>query len=128
MTDIVNAFFHKHYPADADTAWVLRQCVNSYGRDYNGTEREKRIFPAMVCADGFEMSVQGHWGGYCEPRGDFEPQYRSVEVSTAPQAEQLLVAHGGTDYDEFSIYGYVPIELIEKIVVKHGGLQSLTGA
>lgn len=121
---IVNDYFKKFYPEDANSAWTMRQCVESYGREYEGKDSAARIFPEMVCADGFEMSVQGHFGAYSSPRGDFEPHYLSVEVSTAPRAEPLFESHGGHTYDGFSIYGYVPVELVAKVIERHGGLAS----
>lgn len=124
MTDLVNAFFRKHYPSDWDTAWESEYCVQGYQCRYKGTEGYgKTIFPEMVCADGFKMSVQGHFGAYSHPRDDFAESYRDVEVMTRPDAEPLLVERGGETNDEWSLYGYVPVETVAAIIEKHGGLK-----
>jgi hypothetical protein len=69
LPDIVNTFFRMHYPDDAREAWEMRSLgCGSYGREYTGDRTANSIiFPEMVCADGFRMSVQGHYGAYSQP-------------------------------------------------------------
>ena len=125
MSDIVNDYFRKHYPADWDTAWETEWCVGSTGRAYKGTAGPgATIFPAIVCADGFRMSVQGHFGAYSRPRDDFAEHYSAVEIMCP--ADPLLDEHGGHDSGDERIYGYVPIEIVERVISAHGGLFSET--
>lgn len=120
-TDLVNAHFRKFYPADWDSNWETEYCAGSYNRRYQGDRNlVSTIFPAMICADGFTMSVQGHFGAYSEPRDDFAKHYNSVEIMCP--AEPLLEVHGGHACGDEMIYGYVPIETVAKIIEKHGGL------
>lgn len=119
--DIINEFFQRHYPADAETAWEMRSCGNDYWRDYNGTDRDRRIFPAIVCADGFTMSVQGHFGAYSYPRDDFAEEYFQVEVM-CPREPILDGGPGGHECGDEMIYGYVPIATVLKVIDKHGGI------
>ena len=125
--DIVNEFFHKHYPADYDTSWEMDYCVGGPERRYTGEAGfGAKIFPHMVCADGFEMSVQGHWGAYSRPRGDFERHYASVEVGYPSEREELLMPYidGDSDTDPTqTVCGYVPVDVVAVVIKKHGGLR-----
>lgn len=124
MADIVNEYFRRFYPADHKDAWETEYCAGTYGRRYTG-KSGSNIFPEMVCADGFKMSVQGHFGGYSTPRDDFADRgYVAVEVMTAPNAEPLLDERGGETNDDWSLYGYVPVSIIERVIEKHGGLKA----
>lgn len=121
--DILNEFFHRHYPIDAQTAWKLRSCGGNYGREYVGDRSANRpIFPEIVCADGFRFSAQGHFGAYSHPRDDFADEYATVEVMTAPDAEPMFIECDGHTNDEYSLYGYVPINVVLAVIEKHGGI------
>jgi hypothetical protein len=131
--DRINAFFRRYYPADWDSAWEEEYCVQSYAKKYIGAAGfDGTIFPRMVCADGFSMSVQGHLGAYSQPRGDFADRYSQVEISTSPDAEPLFAPYKDATYgkdgapDAFTIYGYVPVEIVEQVIEKHGGLKAMT--
>lgn len=129
MTDIVNSFFRKHYPADWDTTWEMHSLgAGGYGREYKGDRSaNSTIFPEMVCADGFRMSVQGHYGAYSYPRDDFADQYSQVEIMC--QREDLFETLGrGYDVGEDRIYPYVPVDTVLQAIEAHGGLTSLSGA
>jgi hypothetical protein len=122
MTDIVNDFLRKYYPADAFTAWEMRSLGSDYGREYTGDRNaNSRIFPEMECADGFKMSVQGHFGAYSYPRDDFAESYSQFEIMS--KAEPVLEALGrGYDVGEYRIYPYVPLEAVLRVIESHGGL------
>lgn len=125
--DIVNTFFREHYPADWKTAWVGRYCVGRFGREYTGPEREKTIFPDMVCADGLRLSVQGHFGAYSYPRDDFADEYATVEIMGPPKADTLLAPFErecNAVGDDSMIYPYVPVAVVAAVIQKHGGLAS----
>ena len=68
----------------------------------------------LYCNDGFSMSVQGGFHAYSEPRkpSDF---YESMEVGFLSEKEILLHMSG-------DVSGYVDVELLQKIVDKHGGI------
>lgn len=63
-----------------------------------------------VCKDGFSMSVQDSIYHYCEPG-------ISSEVGFPSENEELLNPY----YDDGQVWPYVPNEVIEAIVSKHGG-------
>lgn len=126
MTDIVNAFFQQHYPAKLDRYEDFRYSTSLGGMtEYVHRGKVDTIFPEMICADGFKMSVQGHYGAYSRPRDDFADRYTAVEVGYPSGREELLMPYidGGPDTDPLqAVYGYVPIEIIEQIISNHGGL------
>jgi hypothetical protein len=124
MNDIVNEYFKRFYPAKLDQHKF--EFDSSLGGMERYTGEGQCIFPAMKCADGFKMSVQGHYGAYSQPRDDFADKYTAVEVGFPNAREELLMPFidGGQDSDPLqSVYGYVPIEVIAAIVEKHGGLE-----
>ena len=78
------------------------------------------LIPSHTCKDGFKISIQGHYGAYSKPREECSNiyQYESMEIKTSEQVESLKKYQDGEDS---TIYGYVPLELIEALIVEHGG-------
>lgn len=82
------------------------------------------IFPRMECADGFSMSVQGHYGSYSSPRDDFADNYTSVEVGFPSAMEPLLMPYAEDDERPTeTVYGYVPVAVVAEVIALHGGLK-----
>lgn len=82
-----------------------------------------QVRPRIYCKDGFSVSVQGGTEfHYCTPRKHCN-QYECVELG-CPSAEDTLIK----DYAEEpskptkTVYGYVPIEIVEELIEKHGGI------
>lgn len=126
MSDFVNEYFKRFYPAKIDPAKMTFSSMLGGMWQYDDNSVSK-IFPKMVCADGFSMSVQGHWGSYSRPRDDFADRYSEVEVGFPSERVEELMPYidGGEDADPTqSVYGYVPVEVVEKIIAAHGGLSS----
>jgi hypothetical protein len=82
-----------------------------------------RVMPRVVCADGFEMSVQASSTHYCTPRENEEPYYSTVEVGYPSQVvPELLPYIDGSDGNPTeSVYGGVPVDVVNRIVAAHGG-------
>lgn len=81
------------------------------------------IRPHIFCEDGFEMSVQAGDGLYCEPRVNLESrEYAACEVGYPSQKEELLMPYieDSTEPTK-TVYPYVPVEVIEQVIEKHGG-------
>ena len=79
----------------------------------------------IVCADGFEMSVQAHSGGYCTPRIDNADRYTAVEIGFPNQIDELLLEYcedSGNPTE--TVYGYVPATTVSLVIAKHGGIVS----
>ena len=79
----------------------------------------------VICADGFEMSVQAHDGAYCEPRISDAPRYEAVEVGFPSRQEPLLMEWAEEpDQPTNTVYGWVPSERVSLVIAKHGGMVS----
>ena len=77
----------------------------------------------VVCADGFNMSVQAHDGAYCEPRLDAQRKYTLVEIGFPLWEEPLIMPWCEDDRDPtHTVYGYVPVDVVTNVIVKHGGM------
>lgn len=117
MNDIVNTYFKQFYPTSEqmeNSTWI---------GDNQLVDGVDPIFPRMKCADGFSMSVQGHYGGYCRPRENWAPRYSEVEVGFPSAQEDLLMPFiDDSESPTETVYGYVPISVIEAVLEKHGGL------
>ena len=85
------------------------------------------IRPSMECADGFTISVQASEIHYCSPRINGADQYENVELGF-PNMEEPLIADYAVDPDDLTqtVYGYVPIEVVNKLIEKHGGIVNQT--
>ena len=99
--------------------------VNAYLLRHRTDERFW-FAPRIVCADGFSMSVQVHCGAYCSPRDGIGPDWLSAEIgfpSAAPNAAVMAYAEDD-DKPTDTVYGYVPMELIDALVAEHGGIEA----
>jgi hypothetical protein len=102
--------------------------LNSYlmlFRDADGIGLDGSHFPLakrVTCKDGFSISVQATRGGYCAPRENIGPWYE-VECGY-PSAKPELIAQYAEQEDRptETVYGYVPIELVEQLIQLHGGM------
>ena len=77
----------------------------------------------VVCADGFEMSVQAHEGAYCTPRTNNADTYALVEVGF-PSIEEPMLMKWAEDKKSptDTVYGWVPSETVFLVCTKHGGI------
>jgi hypothetical protein len=82
------------------------------------------IRPVVKCKDGFEFSVQVGANYYSNPRLDGDSIcYTSCEVGYPTKKEELLIPYiEEEDADPTkTIYPYTPVEVIDKVIKKHGG-------
>lgn len=80
----------------------------------------------MLCNDGFSMSVQASRYHYCCPRENdafpyttFEIGFPSKRIPEANEYAEEPKRHTKT------VFGYVPLEVVLKIIKKHGGLKPI---
>lgn len=79
------------------------------------------LAPAIVCANGFKMSVQASAGHYCSPRNDVGP-WASVEVGfPSAKCEELMPYAENAEEPCDTVYGYVPVEVVEQVIANNGG-------
>jgi hypothetical protein len=89
-------------------------------KTFKGNEYNLR--PRITCFDGFNLSIQGNIGAYCSPRKDSD-FYSSMEIGFPSEKEELIMSYAGSeDQPTETVYGWVPIEVIEQVIEKHGGI------
>jgi hypothetical protein len=84
--------------------------------------------PHIVCADGFEMSVQVGYSLYSKPK-KVAKRYSEVEVGYPSEHEPLIEEYAecytfeelDIDFTD-TIYPYVPVKIVDKVLKKHGGI------
>ena len=87
--------------------------------------------PQIVCVDGFTMSVQVGFSLYSTPK-KVAKRYSAVEIGFPSEREPLIeeyvelgifdTAQGkGVDYTD-TVYPYVPVKIVNKVLKKHGGI------
>lgn len=113
----------------------------------------QEVRPRIVCNDGYSVSVQASEYMYCEPRytqwrnedgwqvingnyysssktpRNFETDhftpYESVELGYPLEADELIYKYAeGDEYAE-TVYGYVPVKIVEQLIEKHGGFKEI---
>ena len=81
--------------------------------------------PHIVCTDGFSMSVQVGYSLYSTPK-KVAKRYSEVEIGYPSEHEPLLEKYVESFYTEpdyiDSIYPYVPVKIVDKVLKKHGGI------
>ena len=80
--------------------------------------------PRLFCNDGFSISVQASSFHYCKPRLDGIQDYESVELGFPSMEDELINEYAEDDWNYTeTVYGYVPIDVVEKLIEKHGGIK-----
>ena len=86
--------------------------------------------PQIVCADGFQMSVQVGFSLYSTPK-KVAKRYSAVEIGFPSEHEPLIEEYAETFYKEDemdvtdytdTVYPYVPVRIVDKVLKKHGGI------
>lgn len=84
-----------------------------------------KVRPRIECCDGFSFSCQAGIYLYCLPMLSLEDgDYDAVELGFLSSKEELLVeyAKNSNDYTG-TIYPYVPVDLVDDVIKKHGGIK-----
>lgn len=99
--------------------------------DYLDIAKEDRILskrPRVKCADGFTFSAQAGFGLYCTPRATLYPEtwgdgYQEIELGYPSAYDELIEEYAEMDDDYTkTVYAYVPVEVVDRLVAKHGGI------
>lgn len=73
------------------------------------------------CKDGFKISVQSNSGAYSSPRDGVGP-WHMVECGFPSEVPTEIMQYCEDPYNPTgTVYGYVPIELVEQMIENHGG-------
>lgn len=101
--------------------WLDNQCIQ---RSKKLTTRDivditNNKFDSLCLNSGLTLSVQANEFCMCEPEETLDTnEYSEVEVYAGEHVSELA-----RYFDGFSLYGHVPVELIQKICDKNGGIK-----
>lgn len=134
-----------------DLNYWLKETINIVGvaPDYY----YQSVRPRIVCNDGYSVSVQASEHMYCEPRytqwqnedgwqvingswwtpskmpRNFETDrftpYESVELGFPSEADELIYEYAEEGDYTNTVYPYVPVDIVEKLIEKHGGFKGV---
>lgn len=76
----------------------------------------------IQCATGLRFSAQASMTHYCTPRDSTGP-WEAVEIGFPSKrvAEFMDYAENPDDPTD-TVYGYVPVEVVEAVIERHGGI------
>ena len=87
-------------------------------------ENEYPMKPQIICNDGFKMSVQGSRTHYSTPRSNLD-FYSNMEIGyPSEKVEEFMEYVEDKDKPTDTVYGYVPSDIIQQVIEKHGGINS----
>ncbi len=97
--------------------------VAEYLKETFKPDAEYQLRDRIVCVDGYTVSVQGNTGAYCTPRIDTD-EYSAVELGFPSEGDALInhLKECVGDEPTETVYPYVNIDTVEKLIEKHGGI------
>lgn len=79
--------------------------------------------PWVVCKDGYKISIQANTYAYCNPRENHADFYSEVELGYPNREDDLINDYAENPNEPTStVYGYVPVEIVDQLLEKHGGI------
>ena len=94
--------------------------------NYKSYETSIGEFPEVTkrieCEDGFNISVQASEYMYCEPRINKGWPYSEVELGFPSKNDDLIDDYAEEPGTIETVYPYVPIEIVNQLIEKHGGI------
>lgn len=104
----------------------MTSAIQNYWRAVAKKSRRTQFVraPSVVCADGFQMSVQASEFHYCSPRETIlSGDYSAWEIGFPSAVEDALLPYQDGDGDpKETVYGYVPTHVVDAVIAKHGGI------
>lgn len=85
----------------------------------------RRITARLLLADGTSLSIQASDGHYCAPRCDMNEfsEYHEFEIGfPSSHIAEIETYKDGTDEQQQSVFGYVPVEVINSLIEARGGV------
>lgn len=79
--------------------------------------------PRVCCKDEFTISIQANRGAYCHPRANDRVVYREVELGYPNKIDELIEPYSEDPGSTDTVYGYVPVKIVEQLLEKHGGIE-----
>ena len=104
--------------------WSCNEYIAKTRRKLNIKEDDVYVMRRVTCNDGFSVSIQASADHYCHPRMTFEGPYTEVELGYPNCSEELLMPYieDGCCEPEDAVYPYMPVEVVDKVIKKHGGI------
>lgn len=102
-----------------------RRAMEENKDEYPDATTYLEVRPWVVCKDGFKVSIQASKNHYCEPRTNFPPddEYISVELGFPNMVDSLILPYAEDPEEPTgTVYGQVPVEIVDKMLKKHGGI------
>lgn len=98
--------------------------INEFLQKYRKQRYGMQIVrPRVRCADGYTVSVRAGDIYYSSPREDDVDYYDKVELDYPSDEHSELIEYAeDADWPCDTVYGYVPVELVDKILAMHGGI------
>lgn len=82
--------------------------------------------PRIMFNDGYSVSIQADDACYCDPRINVKnyecPVYREVELGFPNKEDDIINEYAESDDYTETVYGYVPVEIVNELIKKHGGV------
>ena len=133
-----------------DLNYWLKETIDI--EDFLGTSiYYQKVRPRIVCQDGYSVSVQASEYTYCMPRltqfqnedgwhaingayytssdmprifrSDNYIPYESVELGYPSEPDELINEYAESEEYTSTVYSYVPVDIVEKLIEKHGGFK-----
>jgi len=83
--------------------------------------------PIIACKDGLVLSIQASSMHYCTPRDNYGP-YSTVEIGFPSRRVDALMPYAeDPEQPTNTVYGNVPVGVIEKVIDEAGGVDRLLG-
>ena len=76
--------------------------------------------PFAVCKDGFMISIQASIYHYCIPKITGDIEYEKVELGYPNVEDDLINEYAESCNYTNTVYGYVPVEVVDQLLKKHG--------
>ena len=104
-------------------------------KDFRGTSMEshyedgimRRVMnPHVICNDDFSFSAQASETHYSQPKG-LADEYEKIEIGY-PSYDDPIISEYREDFGwedspmTNAVYGYVPVEIVDKLIAAHGGI------
>lgn len=110
--------------------WLDKQTVKRSNRlkGSSGVKNElgsfikNQLFEELNLNDGMSLSVQASSNHMCCPRETIRNNYKYEEVEVYSHGVYINELVNYASETRFT-YGYVPVEIMEELVEKHGGIK-----
>lgn len=95
---------------------------NYQGHELPGLGEMPEVTKKIECKDGFSISVQANKYTYCEPRINKGWPYSTVELGFPSALDDLIEDYSEEPGKTQTVYPYVPIDIVNQLIEKHGGI------